>query len=240
MDIILIIIILVTILSTLIGGLFSIKFSDRLHLLLSFGAGAILGVALFDLLPESIELTMPSYGIQIVTLLIAVGFSTYMFVDRFLSSHDHCDGDCKRNTKGKFGALAIVIHSLLDGFSIGIAFKVSPAIGWTVALAIMMHSFSDGVNTVNMFKDNKKSLKTIVRWLMIDTLAPTAGIILAFLLIIPNHILGLILSVFVGLFLYLSTSNLIPESHHNHPKVWTTVSTVAGILFIFIITFAAR
>ncbi|MEI6054188.1 MAG: ZIP family metal transporter [Candidatus Saccharibacteria bacterium] len=237
MDIILIIIVIVTVLSTLIGGLFAIKFRDRMHLIMSFGAGAILGVALFDLLPESIELAGNFYGLNIMALSIALGFSLYMLIDRFLSSHDHCDNNCSNEKRGKFGASAITLHSLLDGFSIGIAFKVSPAIGWTVALAIMMHSFSDGVNTVNMFKDNKKNFRTIIKWLIIDTLAPTAGIVLAFLLVVPTPMLGLILSVFVGLFLYLSTSSLIPESHHNHPKIWTTISTIAGILFIFLITF---
>jgi ZIP family zinc transporter len=63
-----ILIVLATIISTAIGGLFAIKFKDKLHLILGFGAGAILGVVLFDLLPESIELTNTEYSLQIVAL----------------------------------------------------------------------------------------------------------------------------------------------------------------------------
>jgi ZIP family zinc transporter len=41
---------------TILGGLFALKFKDKLHLILGFSAGAVIGVAFFDLLPESIEL----------------------------------------------------------------------------------------------------------------------------------------------------------------------------------------
>jgi len=45
-----------TFVSTLVGGLVALKLRDQLHLILGFSAGAVIGVAFFDLLPESIEL----------------------------------------------------------------------------------------------------------------------------------------------------------------------------------------
>jgi ZIP family zinc transporter len=39
--------------STFLGGIFALRFKDKLHLILGFSAGAIIGVAFFDLLPES-------------------------------------------------------------------------------------------------------------------------------------------------------------------------------------------
>ena len=47
----------VTFLSTLAGGLFALKFRDRLHFILSFTAGVLLGVVSFDILPEIFALT---------------------------------------------------------------------------------------------------------------------------------------------------------------------------------------
>lgn len=229
-------IVLATIISTAIGGLFAIKFKDKLHLILGFGAGAILGVALFDLLPESIELARGEYSLQIVTMLIAVGFCAYMLVDRFFSLHDHNEDGCENHHhNGKLGASAIIFHSFLDGFGIGLAFKISPAVGWTVALAVLVHGFADGINTVNMIIKNKGERRIALRWLAIDALAPATGIIVANILTIPGPILGLILSIFVGLFLYISTSDLIPESHHRHSAIWTTIATIVGIAIIFCI-----
>ncbi len=222
-----------TIISTTLGGLFAIKFKDKLHLILGFSAGAVLGVALFDLLPESIELTKGTYSVQIVTLLTAAGFSVYMLIDRLFSLHKH-DEDCDKPAhSGKLGASALVFHSLLDGFGIGLAFKVSPAIGWVVALAVLAHDFSDGINTVGIVIKNKGNRKTALKWLAADALAPAVGIYAAYSITVSESALGLILSVFVGLFLYISASDLIPESHHHHPAIWTTISTIIGMSVIF-------
>ena len=43
---------LVTLVSTGLGGTAAIRMRDRLHLLLGFSSGAVLAVALFDILPE--------------------------------------------------------------------------------------------------------------------------------------------------------------------------------------------
>jgi ZIP family zinc transporter len=230
-----------TIISTALGGLFAIKFKDKLHLILGFSAGAVLGVALFDLLPESIELTNGTYSVQIVTILIAAGFSVYMLVDRFFSLHGHDENNCHNPShNGKLGAAALVFHSFLDGFGIGLAFKISPAIGWVVALAVLTHDFSDGINTVNMIIKNKGGRKTALKWLATDALAPAVGVIAAYCLTVSESVLGLILSVFVGLFLYISASDLVPESHHRHPAIWTTISTILGMTVILVAVSLAK
>jgi len=228
-------VIIATAISTALGGLFAIKLKDQLHLILGFSAGAVLGVALFDLLPESISLTNGTYDIRLITILIAVGFSVYIIVDRYisLSSHegkDKCGNPLHNN---KLGAAALVFHSFLDGLGISLAFKVSPAIGWIVALAVLTHDFSDGINTVNMVIKNKGDRKIALKWLAADALAPAVGMAATFFVAVSGPTLGLLLSVFVGLFLYISASDLIPESHHQHPAIWTTVSTIIGMAVIF-------
>jgi zinc transporter ZupT len=42
--------------STLLGGLLALRNRDRLHLVLGFTAGVILGVVAFDVLPEMVDL----------------------------------------------------------------------------------------------------------------------------------------------------------------------------------------
>ncbi|MEP6504594.1 MAG: zinc permease, partial [Betaproteobacteria bacterium] len=42
----------VAVVSTLAGGLMALRFRDRLHYLLGFTAGVLLGVVALDLLPE--------------------------------------------------------------------------------------------------------------------------------------------------------------------------------------------
>ncbi|MFZ1979664.1 MAG: hypothetical protein WAV76_17050 [Bacteroidota bacterium] len=42
--------------ATFLGGLFALRFKDKLHHITGLSAGAIIGVAFFDLLPEAISL----------------------------------------------------------------------------------------------------------------------------------------------------------------------------------------
>lgn len=229
-------IILATIIFTILGGLFALRFQDKLHLILGFSAGAVLGVALFDLLPESIHLTDGVYDLKLITILISIGFASYMLIDRLFSLHRHDEHGCDNPShKGKLNNFTLVLHSVLDGFGIGLAFKVSTSIGWIVALAVLSHDFSDGINTVGLALKRKAGRNTAIKWLFVDAVAPALGIILASIFTISGPVLGLILAVFVGLFLYISATDLIPESHHQHPAIWTTISTIFGLGFIIAI-----
>jgi len=88
---------------------------------LGFSAGAILGVAFFDLLPEAIQLTSGFYSPTLITSIMAIGFGTYLILDRFILLHGHDDAH-SRPHKGAFGAGSLSIHSFLDGMGVGLAF----------------------------------------------------------------------------------------------------------------------
>lgn len=231
-----VLVIFATVILTTIGGLFAIRFKDKLHLILGFSAGAVLGVALFDLLPESIELSNSIYDIQTIMLLVALGFCAYMLIDRLFSMHKH-DDDCERvSHNGKLSAIAFILHSFLDGFSIGLAFKISNSVGLVVAVAVLAHKFSDGINTASVLMQDGNKFKSVIKWLIVSSLAPIAGVCLAYFMTIHEATLGALLAIFVGLFIYISASDLIPESHHRHPAIWTTISTIVGMSMILLVT----
>ena len=224
---------LAAVICTFLGGLFALRLKDKLHLILGFSAGAVMGVALFDLLPESFELASGVYDTKLVTVFIAAGFVVYMVLDRFFSLHSHEDHCENENHKGQLGAATLSFHSFLDGLGIGLAFKVSPAIGLIVAAAVLAHDFSDGINTVSMILKGKGDRKGAIRWLILDALAPLIGVSVTLLFSVPMATLGIILAVFTGLFLYIGASDLIPESHHHHPTIWTTLMTILGMLVLY-------
>lgn len=230
-----IIISLSTFLATLLGGLFALRFKDRLHLILGFSAGAVMGVAFFDLIPEAINLGQTQFSISTVTSVIALGFIIYMILDRFifLHSHHHESEIETLNPRGKLGAGSLSIHSFLDGIVIGLAFQVSPTVGIIVTTAVLTHDFSDGINTVNMILKNNGSKKDAFRWLFLDAIAPVLGIICTLFFTLPESFLGILLALFAGFFLYIGGSDLLPESHHAHPTFWTTFMTVLGVLVLF-------
>jgi ZIP family zinc transporter len=225
--------------ATLLGGFFAIKFRDKLHLILGFSAGALVGVAFFDLLPESFEIGGKFWEGSTITLVIALGFIAYMILDRLFFMHCHEEGHDHHPHKGRFGAGSLSVHSFLDGIAIGVAFQVSSAIGAIVAAAVLAHDFSDGINTVSMILRNGGEKRQAFRWLLVDALAPVIGILSTLLFTIPESYIGLILALFCGFFLYIGASDLLPESHHSHPTRWTTFATVVGMAVIYLsISFA--
>ncbi|HEY4482638.1 MAG TPA: ZIP family metal transporter [Candidatus Paceibacterota bacterium] len=230
-----------TFLSTLLGGLFALHLKDRLHLVLGFSAGAILGVAFFDLLPEALELAGTQYSITLITSLIGLGFAAYMLLDRLILLHTHNEDaeDAHGTGRGPVGAGSISFHSMLDGLGIGLALQISTALGAVLAVAVFAHNFSDGINTVNMILKNKGTRGQAARWLLADALAPTVGIFITFFISISQANLGLLLALFAGFLLYVGASDLLPESHHAHPVRWTTISTILGMVVLYaIISFA--
>ena len=135
--------------------------------------------------------------------------------------------------RGFFGAFTLSAHSFFDGIAIGIGFQASAAVGIVVTAAVLTHDFSDGINTVNLVLKNGGSWKQAFRWLLVDAAAPVAGAASTLFFRIPESAIGLVLAVFVGSFLYLSASDLIPESHHRHPRALTTVMTLLGALVLY-------
>jgi len=224
-------------LATLLGGLFALRFKDRLHLILGFSAGAVIGVAFFDLIPEAIDLGRGQFEISTITSIVALGFVIYMILDRFVflhtHSHDHDQIQSALCPRGKLGAGSLSLHSFLDGIAIGLAFQVSSAVGIIVAIAVLTHDFSDGINTVNIVFKNSGNKKEALRWLLLDAIAPVLGITTTLFFTLPESLLGILLAAFAGFFLYIGASDLLPESHHSHPTIWTTFMTILGIIVLF-------
>ncbi|MEK7644735.1 MAG: ZIP family metal transporter [Patescibacteria group bacterium] len=227
--------------ATFLGGLFALRFRDTLHLVLGFSAGAVIGVAFFDLLPEALELAAP-FSASTVTTAVAIGFVLYMLLDRLIVPHVHVEDDHCANeehapaakvARGWLGAGSLSFHSFLDGIAIGLAFQVSAAAGLVVAIAVLVHDFSDGINTVGLILKNGGTKAQAFKWLALDASAPVLGIIAASFFTLESSTLGLVLALFCGFFLYIGASDLLPESHHAHPTKWTTFMSVLGIAVLY-------
>lgn len=238
---------LAAVLATFLGGLFALKKQDRLHLILGFSAGAVIGVAFFDLLPEAFDLTNSFYSSKTVSALVAAGFLLFMFLNRFVEIHPHShDEDLPESQhhhlsskSGNIGAGTLSIHSFLDGLGIGLAFQISSSVGLVVAIAVLAHDFSDGINTVSYILKHQGEKREALKWLTADALAPLLGVITASFMTLPSKELGLVLAIFCGFFLYIGASDLLPESQHLHPKLETSLMTILGAFLIYLVTYLA-
>ena len=232
-----------TFVSTCLGGLLALRVRDRLHLLLGFSAGAILGVVLFDILPEVVD-RADEQQIDLATVLLftAAGFLAFFALERVTKlhsarEHEHQEaaGLAHKAELGIVGAAGLSFHSFLDGLAIAIGFQGGTELGILVSIAILTHDFSDGLNTVTVVLAHGNPVRRARRWLLIDASMPMLGALIGVLTPLPQGLLLILLASFAGSFLYIGASDLLPEARE-HDSGWGFATAVAGFAVLYGVT----
>lgn len=223
--------------STLLGGLFALRHRDRLHRILGFAAGVLLGVVAFEILPEIFKLAGDTrLGTSSAMTALVAGFLAFHIVERLILLHaaheTHYDPHHHPHV-GVASALALAGHSFLDGAGIGLAFQVNQQVGVAVALAVIAHDFTDGLNTVSLMLLHRGSRRRAKILLLLDALAPLAGAgSTLFFKLSPGSLL-IYLGFFAGFLLYIGASEILPEAHADKSSYQTLGLTVLGSGLIF-------
>ena len=220
--------------ATLAGGGLVLRFRSTLDLMLGFSSGTIIGVALFDLLPEALDLAGDSHSHLSITTAVGAGFALYLIVDRISVTTSKESGGHRH-----LGPASLTLHSLLDGLGIGLAFHVSAVAGIIVALGVVGHDCVDGANTVALSLATGSGGRTARTWLAADAIAPLIGILLARQVEVSTFTLALLLGVFGGFFLYIGASQLLPRSHTRRPHLSTIAATMVGMGLIYCVIWLA-
>jgi zinc transporter ZupT len=239
----------ITFLSTLIGGMVVLRSRKLpLHYFFAFAAGALIGVVFFDILPEVMSMVSENNIPTIwVTGTIVVAFFFFHILDRILTMHamghshgeEHGEshGDDSEGKKsllnGVVRACGLVIHSFFDGIAIGSAFHLNFSLGMIVGLAVIFHDFSDGLNTVTVMLRVGAKKKLAGLFLLLDALAPIAGALSTFLVTLDQTVLAILLSFFVGEFLYIGAADLLPEAHRISTSWKVVAATLLGAVIVF-------
>ena len=228
------------VLTTLSGGVFALKARARIHLVLGFTAGVLLGVVAFDVLPEIVELNNRlGRSIDATMVALVVGFLFFHAAEKLLLIHHGQEAAYAGHhhpAVGFLSALALVGHSFLDGVGIGFAFQVSASAGALVALAVVAHDFADGMNTVSLMLAHRNPPRRALGMLALDAAAPIAGAASTLLLHLPPAALVIYLGLFAGFLLYIGAADILPEAHSGRSSPKTIVLTCLGALFVYVVT----
>lgn len=216
---------------TLLGGLLALSLRKLLSPILGFTAGAVIGLAFFDLIPEAMTLAA-----NVALPALAIGFFAYMIFDNVIGSHHDPEHAIMR---GVLGASSLSAHSFLDGFGIGVGFQAGQNIGIVVAAAVLAHDFADGLNTVNVVVKSGGTRRDGLKWLITDAVAPVIGATTSLFFEMPRNTIGLVLALLAGFFLYLGACDLIPASQHLSHRWPTWLATLAGAVYLFVVVHLA-
>ncbi len=230
---------LLTVVSTLIGGLTALRMRGHLETVMALSGGVVVAVALFDVLPEAIDGINDS---RTVTTLVAAGFLAFFFFQRALVLHHRDDPDETRahHRVGALGAAALSAHSFIDGLGIGLAFGVSTLTGVLVFVAVISHDFADGLNTVTFVLRQQGDRRRALRWLAADAAAPFFGAIVGTIVSVSSQNLAYLLAVYAGFFLYVGSSDLLPAAHARTSPLRIALTLSGFAVTYAIVTVAAR
>ncbi len=223
--------------STFLGGLFAVKFKDKLPFIMAFAAGVLLGVVGFEIFPEIIEL-VKKYDFSSLEAMIAlvVGFLVFHVLEKTILIHHAHEADYAVHHHPQVGvlsALALAGHSLMDGVGIGLGWQISPAVGLLVAIAVISHDFTDGMNTVTLMLNHNNTPAKSKLFLLIDSLAPLIGVVATLFFSFSPHFLVLYLGFFAGFLLYIGASDILPEAHSQKSSYKLIALTILGVVFVF-------
>jgi len=215
------------------------------HYLNSFAAGLIMALVFFHLIPEAAELTE-----LFVFFSVFLGFFLFYLLENFIVVHSgseiHYHEDEGINphietTSQRTGLMAffgLTFHSLIDGVIIGVGFELNLEIGFLTSLAVILHEIPEGVTTfalINKTMPEKAKIFSII----VAIATPIGAIIILLLLFfignLDDTIIGILLAVAAGSFIYVAASDLIPETHQEN-NVRNLISFLLGSILIYLIS----
>lgn len=217
----------------LLGGLSVLRRHDRLHLAMGFAGGAMIGVALFETMPEAFELAPGGAGW--VALAVVLGVVVFAVLERRIFHHVHVEDTICNPRAAEIGAGGITTHAFLDGLAIGSAFQISSELGLLVSAAVLLHAFADGLNTVTILLRHGHRHRTAIGWLAADAAAPILGAAVGLLAPLPDPVFAALLAFFAGMFLYFGGGSLLPQAHRSgRNRVLVVGATATGIGLAFL------
>ena len=231
---------------TLIAGLFFLigvvinKMNKESKKVICFSIGmafsSLILLLIIDIIPETFELL--DNKIYIISgALIGVGI--LLLLEKLVPHHDHFEESKKHHHEnhlehiGIMTSIALIIHNIVEGIGIyGIATS-SIKSGIIYAIAVGMHNIPFGLEISTMLNKSHNKHKKI--YIIILTLSTFIGGLFTMLFkeSLTDFVQGILLSVTIGMILYLLLAELLTELKENWHKE-TIFGIITGILIIII------
>lgn len=213
----------------LVGGiafLFNKKWSEALEEnSIPFAAGVLITVTLIGLLPEAIELI----GERAFPIVLATFFTVYLFEQLVFGIHHHREHQHGKNYTYAVPLVIVgdTIHNFIDGLAIGASFFVTPGLGLVTAISTFLHEIPHEIGDFGILLKAGWRKRDI---LVVNVVSAAATIVGAFALLLfsENSILiGSLLAVSGGIFLYLGASDFLPQTRETNGKKFGAILPLA-------------
>ena len=204
------------------------KLKDFLIYFVSFSAGALLGDVFIHLLPEVVE--EYSHSISLIFIYVLVGILTSFILEKIICWR-HCHLPITKNHIHNFAWMNLwgdFFHNMIDGLTIAASFLLSIPTGIATTLAVIFHEIPQEIGDFGVLLHGGFKIKKALFLNFLTALSAVIGAVISLLLNNRIEHLTLFLAPFAaGNFIYIASSDLIPELHKE-------ISIKKGIIQIII------
>lgn len=226
--------------STLVGT-FIIFFSRKktLNFLIggiSFAAGVMFFLSIFDLIPEAISFLTDTYkvipSILITFIFISFGVCLSIIIDKLFPN----TFDEKALYKlGIITTIGIMLHNIPEGIATFITTSENMKLGISMTVAITMHNIPEGISIALPIYYYTRSKKKAFLYTFICALSEPFGAVIAYLFLTPSsNTLGIVYSIIAGIMIHISMYELFPSAIKYKRYKITYLFYILGLILVLI------
>ena len=226
-------------LSTVLGGLFifmPFKKENKDKIItfsLSFSLIIMIGVSIFDLIPEAIkESSNRLLLLSLVLPLLGVSYVILKVIYRLLNKIDN-----KLYKLGILSMITLMIHNFPEGILTFLSTYLDTSLGIKLTIAIAMHNIPEGIAiAVPIYYATGSKLKALSKTLL-SGLAEPLGAIIAYIFLarfITPFAISIILVIVAGIMITLAIEDILPEAIRYKEYRYIGLGLLIGAFFMII------
>ena len=209
------------------------KLKNFLIYFVSFSAGALLGDVFIHLLPEVIEEYNQSISLIFIYTLLGIFVS---FILEKIICWRHCHMPITKDHVHRFTWMNLwgdFFHNFIDGLTIAAGFLLSIPVGIATTLAVILHEIPQEIGDFGVLIYGGFKVKKALFLNFLTALSAVLGTTIGLLLNNKIDNLTLFLAPFAaGNFIYIASSDLIPELHKETKIKKSVIQIITFILGI--------
>lgn len=168
-----------------------------------------------ELIPESLS----HIDYKQMILFASIGILSLKLIDIFIPEHDHTHKKDHSLHIGLISMTALVLHNLIEGMALYIALANETHLGIMLGIGVGLHNIPMGMIIASTLKQSKyDNLKIIVISSFISLSTFVGALIIHFIGNINEYYLGILLSLTLGMIVYIVFFELLEHMLHQDKK----------------------
>ena len=230
-------------------GFILVKIVKDKKKLLYFSTGmafmVMIGMLLFDLIPEIVELNaswdyIPIWKVVITMIFILLGIGGLKCLDVLLPHHHHhhdheseLEHDEHTSHVGIMTSISLIIHNIIEGMSVFVITCESVMTGLMATVAVGMHNIPLGIEIASNMKEKNRKIGNYVVIILL-LLSSFLGALLLYVcgFEVPIVVEVIMISVAIGMILYISIFELLPEMKNYKKERTLYYGIITGIILV--------